>query len=192
MRKAVVAVVAVLGVGVVAAAGGAWMKGAQYPAEHRVQVTVASRQGPAAVWRVVTDFEQQPTWRTDLSAVRQLDDIGGKPAWEEVTTEGQVSTFVTTGWDPPRTLNRDIVDDGYFSGSWTIELVPQGMGTRITLTEQGRIPNPYVRLMAHELVGVSTTSTAYLRALADHLGDPQNRVEEVEVTPAGGGSQAAR
>jgi hypothetical protein len=192
MKKVVLGIIALLGVAVAGGVGGAWVLGSGYPAEHTVVLTVASRQGPAAVWRVVSNLEKQPTWRGDLSAVRQLADIDGKEAWEEVTTEGQVMTLVTTAWDPPRAITREIVDDGWFSGSWTVELVPQGMGTRVTLTEHGRIPNPFVRLMAHRFIGVRTTGTRYLRALADHLGDPQNAVEALEVVPAEGGSRAAR
>ena len=76
----------------------AWNAGNAIPEDHEMRFTVASQQGPAAVWAVVSDLEGQPAWRKDLEAVEQIEDIAGKPAWREDTTAGSSTTMVTAMW----------------------------------------------------------------------------------------------
>ncbi|MEC7949480.1 MAG: SRPBCC family protein [Myxococcota bacterium] len=162
----------------------AWNAGNAIPEDHEMRFTVASQQGPAAVWAVVSDLEGQPAWRKDLEAVEQIEDIAGKPAWREDTTAGSSTTMVTAMWSPPHSLRRDIVSDGYLMGSWRIDLVPEGMGTRISLVERGHTPNPIARLINARVGGVGSEGQTYLRFLADHLGDAKNKVVAVDSVPA--------
>lgn len=179
MKKALVIGAGVLAVGA-AALGAAWSAGSALPEAQEVRWTVGTRQGPAAVWAVVSGFERQPTWRTDLASVEKVADIAGKPAWRESEPGGQARTWVTAAWTPPHSLRRDLVDDGEPVGSWTIDLLPEGMGTRVTLIERRQTPNPLARLAQGDLRAGGALGATYLRALADHLGDPQNQVAEVE------------
>ena len=179
MKKALVTGASVLALGALAA-GGAWVAGARLPEHHEIRLTVATRQGPLAVWRVVSDFEQQPIWREDLTSVERIDDIAGNPAWRETGSGGESKTLVTAAWSPPHSLQRDIVADGHVLGSWTVDLMPEGMGTRVTLIERARTPNPITRLVNHRFGGAEPSGATLLRSLADHLGDPQNQVVEVD------------
>jgi len=181
MKKVLAIVVGALALGG-GAFGMSWIAGSALPEDQESTMTVSSRQGPSAVWRVVSDFEQHATWREDLVAVERVDDIAGNPAWREFGVGGDATTFVTAAWSPPHSLRRDIVEDGYLMGSVQIDLLPEGMGTRVTLVERRRTPSPVARLVKQRFGGNESTGHALLRALADHLGDPQNQVAEVEGT----------
>lgn len=182
MKKGVVIGVAVgvLGVG---GLGVAWVVGSTLPQEHQTRLTVATRQGPVAVWAIVSDFEGQPEWRKDVVRVERVDDIAGKQAWRETTAGGGAVTLVTARWSPPHSFTRDHVEDGYLVGTWSVDLVPEGMGTRITVTEMRRTPSPLSRIAEQYLGGAGSSSGAYLRALADHLGDNENQVVEADDPP---------
>jgi hypothetical protein len=170
----VVAVVAVAGV------AGVWTAGSRLPAEQTVEMVVATRQGPAAVWRVIADFEGQPNWHAGLAGVRGVEDAAGRPAYEETTSDGKTFTLVTTNWDPPRTLTRELVGDRWVSGSRSFRVAPEGLGTRVKLTVNYQIANPFVRWVEVSVKGLDVAPHRYLRALANHLGDPQNQIERVD------------
>jgi hypothetical protein len=44
-----------------------------------------------------------------------------------------------------RTLIREVLPGQGYSGSWTYELLPEGPGTRLTITERGHVDNPLFR-----------------------------------------------
>jgi hypothetical protein len=73
---------------------------------------------------------------------------------------------------PPLHLVRTVEDDHHhFSGDWEFELSPEGEGTRLKLTEHGRVPGPVFRAMMHYMFGEKTTIRQYLAALAANFGE---------------------
>ena len=179
MNRVVLGVVGAVGlVGV--AVGGAWVAGSAMPADSEVHLSVATRQGPAAVWQIVSDFENQPAWRDDIVSVERVEDVAGKPAYRETDSSGDTRTLVTSRWESPHSIQRDVVKDGYLLGSWSLGLRPEGMGTRVTLSETSRTPSPFRRLAKAVLGWEMASGAAYLRALADHLGDTDNQINLVE------------
>jgi hypothetical protein len=52
-----------------------------------------------------------------------------------------------------------------FGGTWTIDLKPEGAGTRVTITEHGEVYNPIFRFMSRFVFGHTATIDAYLTAL---------------------------
>jgi hypothetical protein len=182
MKKAVGIGVAVVAGGAVAL-GGAWIVGTTLPAEHEVRLSVATRQGPAAVWKIVSDLEAQPAWRSDLTKVERVEDIAGKAAWRETSADGDARILVTAGWSPPHSLQRDHVEDGYLRGTVSVDLVPEGMGTRVTVTEKQFTPSPLGRVTQRVFGRTGTSAAFYLRSLADHLGDTGNKVVVADEPP---------
>lgn len=71
---------------------------------------------------------------------------------------------------PPRLLVTRIADsDLPFGGSWTFELEPEGAATRLTITENGEVYNPFFRFMARFVFGHEGTARAYLEDLRRRL-----------------------
>ena len=58
-----------------------------------------------------------------------------------------------------------------FGGSWTWEISPAAEGgSRVSITENGEIYNPFFRFMARYVFGYTGTMETYLRNLGKKLG----------------------
>lgn len=119
-----------------------------------------------SVWALVSDFQRQPAWREGLREVRPMPGRAGTDVWQEVYTDGETLILETTERTPPTRLVRTIADpEAMFSGRWEFELAATGTGTRLTITEHGRVPNPFFRFVARFLIGHTAQIDAFLRDL---------------------------
>jgi len=159
-------------VGVIVVLGAAvYTAGSAMPENHIASRTVHLSQPPERVWAVITDVPAFPSWRKDVAVVEQLPLRGSKMAWKEVSRNRDALTFEAVTWDPPRHLETRIADKGLpFGGSWDYVIVPDGTGSRITMTENGEIYNPIFRAVSRAM-GYTATIDAYLEALAARLGN---------------------
>ena len=72
-----------------------------------------------------------------------------------------------------RELVTRIVDDGLpFGGTWTYQLEPVEEGTRLTITEDGFVRDPFFRFMSRYVFGHEKTVEDYLDALRERLASP--------------------
>ena len=151
----------------VALAAIAFMVGSLRPADHAASITVRLAQPDSVVWATVSDFPKVPEWFTDVESVERVADVDGQPAWRE-KYGGFTVTNVVRVWNPPRKIVREILPSGSFSGTWTIELAPDGAGTTLTITEHGHVGNPLFRAMM--MFGDNEkTMRAYAAALEKRL-----------------------
>ncbi len=116
------------------------------PKSHVATHAVVLDAPPERVWAVITDFPRQVEWVPDISKVEPAGERNGQPQWRE-TFSGFAATTVVTAFDTNRRLVKEILPTGPFYGSWTWELVPEGTGTRLTITERGTVDNPFFRGM---------------------------------------------
>lgn len=63
---------------------------------------------------------------------------------------------------PPRRLVTRVIDGLPYGGSWTIDLAPEGEGTRVTITENGVVYNPLFRFVSRFVIGHTATIDKYL------------------------------
>lgn len=142
--------------------------GAFRPRTHVAVHEVVLGASPDRVWREIADVERQPEWVPEITKVERLDDRDGQPSYREYVGRFAATTVVTAS-DPPRRLVKEILPGGPFFGSWTWVLAPDGEGTRLTITEQGTVPNPLFRAMM--IFHDNTKSVRdYADALARRLG----------------------
>jgi uncharacterized protein YndB with AHSA1/START domain len=162
--KVLLVVVAVLA-GLVALAA---IIGAFRPKTHTVVHEVILAASPDRVWAEVATVERQPEWVPEITKVERLPDREGQPSYRE-HFGGFAATTVVTVSEPPRRLVKEILPEGPFYGSWTWDLEPDGERTRLTITEQGTVPNPLFRAM---MIFHDNTKSArdYADALARRLG----------------------
>lgn len=150
-----------------------WVVGSRLPAEHVTTRSMLLAQTPAAIWLVLTDFPQLPSWNPHVRAVERLPDRNGHPVWRETYRNGAALSLESREAVPPRRLVRVIVDEQLpFRGSWEITVEPAGVGSRVTLTERGEIARPLVRVMYHLFHDPVATADDYLQALAGRFGEP--------------------
>ncbi|MFQ5888641.1 MAG: SRPBCC family protein [Gemmatimonadota bacterium] len=144
--------------------------GALLPERHVASGSATLDAPPEEVWAVITAFEEAPAWRPGVKRMERLPDRNGHPVWVEVGRQGRL-TYEVTEIDPPRHMVTVIADPELpFGGSWTYDLVPEGTGTRVTITEKGEIYNPIFRFMARFVFGYDGTLRRYLNALSERLG----------------------
>jgi uncharacterized protein YndB with AHSA1/START domain len=147
--------------------------GSLLPREHVASRSLSLAQAPEAVWHVITDYAAVPNWNAQIVKVERLPDRNGHDVWRETLKDGMALTLETTECSPPRRLVRTIADDTLpFRGRWEFEITPLGHGCRVTLTERGEIPNPFIRCMARLFMNPHRSIELYLGSLANRFQLP--------------------
>jgi uncharacterized protein YndB with AHSA1/START domain len=158
-----------------------FLVGALLPAEHPFTSQAVLERPPETVWRVLTDLDGLPFWRSDLTAVERLPDLGGKPAWREVGRSGSRVVELTRS-EPPRLLVMRRAGRGS-SGlpMRTVELAALAHGTLVTVTDRVESRNPFRRV----LVRLQLPQPAVLRLLRDLTERLSVTRREVVAQPGG-------
>lgn len=145
--------------------------GARLPVAHVASVSAAYGRPPEEVWDALTAYQQFPAWRSGVDRVEQRTFPDGSSGWIEDGATGPMPLAVEVA-EPPRRLRLRIASDELpFGGTWTYELTPDGAGTRVRITEDGRITNLFFRFMARFVFGYTATMEAYLIDLGAHFGE---------------------
>lgn len=144
--------------------------GSRLPVGHVATRVLRLNQPRDTVWKLLTDFSNQATWRTDIKSVRRKDGAA-KETWIEDGSNGEMP-LETTSMEAPIRLVRTIADPSLpFSGAWTYELADEGNGTRLTITENGEVRQPIFRFVSHYLMNQAGTIESVMKALAAHFGE---------------------
>ncbi|MEO5904422.1 MAG: SRPBCC family protein [Gemmatimonadaceae bacterium] len=151
---------------------GVTIVGMALPQSHVAQRSAHLSAPPERVWSAISDVAAYPTWRSDVSSVEMLTSGGGKVAWREISPKGSKLAFEATTSDAPSHLVTFITDKGIpFGGSWDYRIMPEGTGSRITITENGEVYNPFFRFVSRFVLGHTATLDSYLKSLAARSGD---------------------
>ena len=102
---------------------------------------------PEVLYGRISDFEHAPLWREGLSQVVRLEYRDGKPVYEELSPQGSLRYKVVELAAPSRVVT-EIVDSSDFGGRWTFQIEPTARGSRLTIREDGFVPNPVFRFFA--------------------------------------------
>jgi uncharacterized protein YndB with AHSA1/START domain len=150
---------------IAAAVAIAALVGSLLPRGHHASREQSFAAPPEALWSAITNVDDFPRWRTDISKVQSLPDRDGRRMWVEESRSGKM-TFVVESSDPARRLITRIADpDLPFGGTWTYEIAASNGGSRLTITENGEIYNPMFRFVARFILGYEATIESYLDAL---------------------------
>ena len=137
--------------------------GVLLPAEHVTRGTAVFNRSAETVWRVLTDLDGMPLWRSDLTTVERLPDHGGKTVWREVSPDG-AQVLELSREEPPFRLVIQGAESGRPSYPMrSFELAPTQWGTRVTITERAEVSNPILRV----LVRLDPGRSAVQRLLRD-------------------------
>lgn len=145
--------------------------GTTLPQNHSASRSTHLSAPPDTVWRLITDVEGYPAWRSDVDSVERLQSPSGSMTWREISGGDRITLEAVTV-EPPSHLVARIADKGLpFGGSWDYRLEPDGSGTRITITENGEVYNPVFRFVSRYVMGHTATIDKYLKNLAAKTGD---------------------
>jgi uncharacterized protein YndB with AHSA1/START domain len=146
--------------------------GALLPRKHEASRSIVIAAPPAAVFQVVADVGNAPSWRKDVQRVELLGSVDGRLRFREQSSFGVV-TYQVDAAEPERLFVTEIVDrDLGYSGSWTYAFAPQDGGTRVTITERGEVSNVLFRFMSRFVFGQTKSIDAYLAALSARFTAP--------------------
>jgi uncharacterized protein YndB with AHSA1/START domain len=138
------------------------------PEAHVASRETLLRQPSERVFTALADVEKYPAWRSDVKKVEVLAHGDGM-RWREHGGNG-VITFEIAERRPSTRLVSRIADTSLpFGGTWTYELVQDPAGTRLKITEHGRVFNPVFRFMSRFVFGHTATMETFLADLERHL-----------------------
>jgi hypothetical protein len=141
--------------------------GYMLPQSHVAALEGTFAAAPAVVFDTIADVARYPEWRSDLTSVEVLADTPRR--WREHSGSDAV-TFETVEARRPDRLQVRIADDDLpFGGSWTYELMPDGSGTKLRITERGEVYNPVFRFVSRFIIGHTSTIEGFLAALHRRL-----------------------
>lgn len=145
--------------------------GALLPQSHTATRSIRTNASGDTVWSVLMDRATFPQWRDDVKTVEILDSPPGAKRWRETGSNGTIE-YEMTDVTPDRSFtNRIVSKELPFGGAWTYVLVPEGNGTRVTITENGEVYSPLFRFVSRFIMGHTTTLDTFLRSLGKKFGD---------------------
>ena len=125
------------------------------------------RASPDVVFTAITTPASYPEWRSGVKKVEMLPAVGGKTAFRESGSDGDITFVIDEAVPAKRVVNR-IADTGLaFGGSWTYELTPtpDASETRLSITENGEVYNPLFRFMSRFVFGHTASIDKYMNDL---------------------------
>ncbi len=144
--------------------------GALLPRQHKVSRSIFLPKKPAEVYALLRDFAAAPSWRREIKRVDVSQTQEGRVRFREFGAHGAVTYELVTDVPDQRLVTRIVDRDLGYSGSWDYRLSDSDSGTRLTITEEGDVPNIFFRFMSRFVFGHTSTMDKYLRAAAAHFG----------------------
>ena len=107
------------------------------PATTRTTVKIRFDAPIQEVWEVYTDFESQPSWRSDVASVEMSSDKTSRI--EELTKSGMIIRFQHLEKTPPSKLVLQTSVERNFEGRYIAEFKQENDGTVGTFTEEATV-----------------------------------------------------
>lgn len=144
--------------------------GYSLPVKHTATRERVLRAQPARVFAAIATPPEFPKWRRGVKSVEMLPPVDGKQSFREVGSDGTI-TYVYDDVVREQRLVSRIADKSLpFGGSWTFELTPDSIGTRVRVTENGEVYNPVFRFVSRFIFGHDRTIAQYLEDLEGYVG----------------------
>jgi hypothetical protein len=137
--------------------------GAMLPQQHLATASADFNATPEAVWSIVADIDDAPSWRKDLSEMVMT----GETTFREVTHDGDTVEYQIEEAIPAERFVTRIISPGLpYAGSWTYEFrANDSGGCTLRITERGEVFNPMFRFLSKYAFGHSATMEHYLEEL---------------------------
>jgi uncharacterized protein YndB with AHSA1/START domain len=119
---------------------------------------------PERVAKLVGDVARHPDWRPGV-AIEDVRRDGDATDYIEVSGDGRIAYRLIAAPGGRRFTSRITDDTLPFGGQWTIDLAPEGDGTRVSIEERGEVRHPLYRFISTVVIGHDRSIKAYLAAL---------------------------
>jgi uncharacterized protein YndB with AHSA1/START domain len=146
--------------------------GALLPKRHHATRSARFHQPPEVIWTALTNYQEFPSWRSNVKRVESLQSANQLPAWREFDSHGDSLPMQTVESDAPRRLVTQIADPKLpFGGTWTTVISQAEGGSEVRITEDGEVRNPVFRFMSRVVFGLTATMDTYLQDLGRKFGE---------------------
>ncbi|EQA63539.1 LIC10604 family protein [Leptospira alexanderi] len=145
--------------------------GSALPIEHSASLEKVFSTSPQTIYSAIRDFKQYPSWRPNLKNIEEI----SSTSWKETDSYNEILTYSFVQDQKNEKIESKIMDeDKPFSGSWTFEIIPFYSGTKLKITENGKVYSPIFRFFSKFVFGHTTSIQEYLdfmdkKLKEDHL-----------------------
>jgi uncharacterized protein YndB with AHSA1/START domain len=148
-----------------------YVLGRRLPEEHIASASITLKQPQAVVWDAISDIAGHKQWVKGLTKLERMPDRDNHPVWRQQMGRNSFLLEISE-LQPPTRMVGTIADEAqFFSGNWEYVVTPEGEGTRVLLTERGRVKLAIPRAMMEYLMGKDTYLKKHLRDLAAKFGE---------------------
>jgi len=160
-----------------------YIVGLRMPREHTVSSRIQLTASRDAVWSALRNFGDYPTWHSGFKSSEKGAPRAGHEVWVQ-NVDGMTMSIEVLESQPPSRLVTEVVTDeaSQWGGFWTYEVASNGAGTQVTITEEGWIKSPFLRVMM-KVMGTHSTMDGVLKNLGAKFGE---MVTPEHVTVEGG------
>jgi hypothetical protein len=147
---------------------GAVAIGALLPKRHVVTRTAIFKASPERLFALIAGNQD---WRPDVKSCELISD-DGKQFQRETSKHGETILYELEGSRPPLAIQRRIATENLpYEGSWSFLLEQEGGETRVRITEDGEVYNPFFRFVSRFVMGQTASLDAYLKAMGKAVGE---------------------
>lgn len=150
---------------------GVYGAGMSMPREHLASSRIQLTASPDSVFAVLRAFGDYPTWDADFKSSVRGEQRNRHETWVQ-DVGGMAMTIEVLQAQAPSKIVTEIVTDekSQWGGVWTYDVVANGAGAEVTITEEGWVKSPPFRVMM-KLMGVHSTMDGVLKHLGAHFGE---------------------
>ena len=145
--------------------------GMSMPREHTVASRIQLTTPRDSVWAVLRAFGDYPKWDKDFKSSVRGTSRSGRELWVQDVGGMTMSVEFKSVQAPSRMVTEIVTGEkSDWGGVWTYDLVANGSGTEVTITEEGWIKSPIFRVMM-KAMGTYSTMDGVLKALGARFGE---------------------
>jgi|AntRauTorckE6833_2_1112554.scaffolds.fasta_scaffold04666_5 uncharacterized membrane protein len=145
-----------------------WIAGNLLPVTHSVTLSKTYNTSQDKIYQLITNVNKFPSWRSNVKDVEVLNDKQKPLEWREYYTDNDPLTFRILNIEDSTLIVTEIADTNLpFGGGWTYQIAEENNSTKLTITENGEVYNPFFRFVSKYIIGHEATIKQFLSDLED-------------------------
>ncbi|AOP35435.1 polyketide cyclase [Leptospira tipperaryensis] len=140
--------------------------GASLPVEHSSSLEQVFPASTDRIYSLIHNFKEYPSWRPNLKKIETI----SSSSWKETDSHNEVMTYSFVQDRKNELVESKIMDeDKPFGGSWTFELSSVSEGSKLKITENGKVFSPVFRFFSKYVFGHTATIRTYLEFMKKEI-----------------------
>ena len=141
--------------------------GSSVPEAHTASGSEVIKADIDDVFAMQADVQKHPEWHDLVAEIKDYkEEEDGTASWHEVWKDGNEFGMKRTAYIEGKLIRVQIEDKAeVFNGSWTFDFEEVEGGTKVTITENGNIPNAFIRGMYHLTTEPDQTLKEHLKRM---------------------------